>query len=77
MDKRSPEGQEKLQECLEYREYLAAMERGEVAPDSAARDMWGTHMAYALAFGIEFKNEKMDLELPQPYWLYLEEARRY
>ena len=68
MDKRSPEGQEKLQECLEYREYLAAMERGEVAPDSAARDMWGTHMAYALAFGIEFKNEKMDLELPQPYW---------
>ncbi|MGN1163399.1 MAG: DUF2207 family protein, partial [Candidatus Ornithospirochaeta sp.] len=68
MDKRSKEGNEKLKACLEYRNYLSLILDGVVAPDNDDKKMWGTHMAYAMAMGLDTKNKKMEMDMPQPIW---------
>lgn len=70
MDKKSSEGNEKLKACLEYRNYLSDLLEGEYMPTEEDKEIWGKHMAYALALGLDTKNNKVELDMPQPSWFY-------
>ena len=70
MDKKSDEGNEKLKECVEYRNYLSSLLEGKTKPTEEDKKNWGTHMAYALALGLKTKGENLDMDMPQPTWFY-------
>lgn len=70
MDKKSDEGNEKLKECVEYRNYLSSLLEGKTKPTEEDKKIWGTHMAYALALGLKTKGENLDMDMPQPTWFY-------
>ena len=70
LDKKSKEGNEKLQKCLEYRNYLAQLLEGKATPTEDDKRIWGTHMAYALALGLDKKDAKLEMDMPQPTWFY-------
>ena len=67
-EKMNKEGIEKLKACLEYRNYLSLLLDGTLSPDPQDREMWGTHMAYAMAMGLDSKDSNMEMEMPQPVW---------
>ena len=70
MDKKSDEGNDKLKECVEYRNYLSSLLEGKTKPTEEDKKNWGTHMAYALALGLKTKGENLDMDMPQPTWFY-------
>ena len=70
MDKKSDEGNEKLKKCIEYRNYLVLLLEGKLNPTEEDKNLWGTHMAYALALGVKTKGENLKLDMPQPSWFY-------
>lgn len=70
MDRKSDEGNEKLVECIEYRNYLSSILEGKTTPTENDKKMWGTHMSYALALGLNTKGENLEMDMPQPTWFY-------
>ena len=70
MDKKSNRGNKNLKECIEYRNYLIGLLEGRIQPSEDDKNMWGTHMAYALALGLKTKGQDIQLDMPQPSWYY-------